>query len=832
WPKAIVDMMDQCGVRTKAYRRLQELEREFKCDDITLTFTQEGKPLHGILDRAIKGRIREVETNPTKLEAVDNEIKGLLDMDFAEPARPRKNFELAHYLPVQAVFKTNPEAASGLKTRLVKDASARQSNLAGLNDVLHQGPNLLPDIVKVIFNFKKYKFALTADIEGAFQQFKIADDDRTFLRFKWPLGISSNPQAKIQEFWANRLDFGLGRMPLKKWSSNSQHLGNFIKKHSPVTDPVVSYDQVSAKFIGIPWNQTTDRLSVPKEKALKILVAGEPTKRKLLKGLASVFDPLGIIAPLTINAKILLQETWKLKLGWETPLSGQDATKYEAIIGQLQNADLLSIPRQMIRSAVKERTLHIFCDASLRAYGCVAYLREQAPGDNPVTSFIMSKARVAPVKQMTIHRLELLTALIGARMSKSIVSFIGTAAIHTHFYTDNSSVIGWIRSKPGKFIPFVANRAATKELWFSGPSWLKLPDEELHSKMKAENAALSPKENVMEDESYFKGGLGNQGEKPKKSSALFQYNPKIDKDGVIRCSTRLINSNDLSSDQKEPIILPDRNLSRLVLKDIHECKCFHFGGVNAILHRLRQNFLMIHARRQARDTIRECATCKILNAEAAQLPIANLPHFRIERSAPFGYTGCDFCGPIRYKKDSGEAGKGYILLFTCCVTRGINIQITTDLSTAEVLGALQKFVNRYPYVKQIISDIGTSFVRAAKELKTLYEHIRDPEIRRWLADSFVEWRFNPPSSPWFGRFFERQAQTIKRPLRKVLGTNVPHFRDLEVILSGIEAMVNQRPITTVDSGTDESEALSPADLMFGYKTTAIRSLKQRGKPTK
>ncbi|XP_018496105.1 uncharacterized protein LOC108864598, partial [Galendromus occidentalis] len=62
WPKAIVDMMDQCGVRTKAYRRLQELEREFKCDDITLTFTQEGKPLHGILDRAIKGRIREVET--------------------------------------------------------------------------------------------------------------------------------------------------------------------------------------------------------------------------------------------------------------------------------------------------------------------------------------------------------------------------------------------------------------------------------------------------------------------------------------------------------------------------------------------------------------------------------------------------------------------------------------------------------------------------------------------------------------------------------------------------------------------------------------------------
>ncbi|XP_018497030.1 uncharacterized protein LOC108864963 [Galendromus occidentalis] len=76
-------------------------------------------------------------------------------------------------------------------------------------------------------------------------------------------------------------------------------------------------------------------------------------------------------------------------------------------------------------------------------------------------------------------------------------------------------------------------------------------------------------------------------------------------------------------------------------------------------------------------------------------------------------------------------------------------------------------------------------------------------------------------APNFGAFYERQVQTIKRPLRKILGSAVPHFRDLEIILSGIEAMVNSRPITTVASGADDIEALSPADLLFGYKGRTV-----------
>ncbi|XP_003737427.1 uncharacterized protein LOC100898400 [Galendromus occidentalis] len=197
--------------------------------------------------------------------------------------------------------------------------------------------------------------------------------------------------------------------------------------------------------------------------------------------------------------------------------------------------------------------------------------------------------------------------------------------------------------------------------------------------------------------------------------------------------------------------------------------------------------------------------------------MAPLPAFRLETAPPFYHTGCDFAGPIKYKNDSGEKAKSYILLFVCAVTRAVHLELTTDMSTSEVLGALQKFVNRYPSVTTITSDNGLSFQRTAKELKLLYDHIINGEIKKWLADKFIRWNFITPNSPSHGGFYERLVQSVKRPLRKVLGTSVPHFRDLEVILSNIELMINKRPITAVASGLDSTEALSPMDLLHGYR---------------
>ncbi|XP_028966449.1 uncharacterized protein LOC114828034 [Galendromus occidentalis] len=109
--------------------------------------------------------LKKLKDDPVKLRAVDEEIRAYIDAGFAEKAEPREDGQLAHYLPIQAVFKHNPDTPSGLKTRVVKDASARRSIEAGLNDVLHQGPNLLPNLIKVIMKLRR-RIAHSCDSSG------------------------------------------------------------------------------------------------------------------------------------------------------------------------------------------------------------------------------------------------------------------------------------------------------------------------------------------------------------------------------------------------------------------------------------------------------------------------------------------------------------------------------------------------------------------------------------------------------------------------------------------------------------------------------------------
>ncbi|XP_003740219.1 uncharacterized protein LOC100897820 [Galendromus occidentalis] len=541
------------------------------------------------------------------------------------------------------------------------------------------------------------------------------------------------------------------------------------------------------------------------------------------------------------------------------------------------------------------RELFMFSDASSRAYGIVAYIREQQGAAPPSVAFILSKSKIAPVKAFTIHRLELLGALLAARMTKKILGWLDFKIDAVNIFCDNSAVLGWVASNPERWKPFVANRIrkihqlagqarwhyvrseenpadilsrgadiskrSIAELWFNGPQWLRQKNSVLQAKLKSDRTShihgdqtqleherkkyiatfhvalpadqanakriffedsfscwlkairfwafmlrlkakaqsakmrvqmgnkctarpktvlnlIDPEEMItarlelikLIQKSYFTEGILSACRNIKPESILYQYSPSIDDNGLIRCKSRLECSSQLSDSQKSPIIpRPDCNLSFLMIRYIHEKKCFHFGGVSSILNILREEFLVIHARKLARRVISACATCNIFRCQAASLPTAPLPTFRVDTAPPFFYAGCDFAGPIKYKKDSGEKGKSYILLFTCAITRAFNLHLTENMSTVEVLGALQK------------------------------------------------WEFITPKAPWFGGFYERQVQSVKRPLRKALGTAVPHFRDLEVILSNIEAMINRRPLTAVAAETDNAEALCPADLLYGYK---------------
>ncbi|XP_003739346.1 uncharacterized protein LOC100903639 [Galendromus occidentalis] len=328
--------------------------------------------------------LKSAKKDPSLLKAVDKEIRKYIDSGFAEQADPREPGERAHYLPILAVAKKSLSEASERKIRIVKDCGCRSKEEAALNDVLEKGPNLLPDILSVLNNFRKSPIVIVADVQQALMQTLINEDHRKFLRFFWPLGISEDPEAPIREYWATVLDFGLscspflhcqvlrhhldwsiekfpgkadilrgirdtffmddfcagassikeakettgliidvfssGHFPLDKWAANNKLVADYISRIVG-PDRSVSASNTRGKFMGISWNQVSDFLFIDVDPVVAFLESGPITKRQLLKGLSQVFDPLGLIAPIAIALKMILQTIWSRKIDWDSTLT-------------------------------------------------------------------------------------------------------------------------------------------------------------------------------------------------------------------------------------------------------------------------------------------------------------------------------------------------------------------------------------------------------------------------------------------------------------------------------------------------------------------------------
>ena len=170
------------------------------------------------------------------------------------------------------------------------------------------------------------------------------------------------------------------------------------------------------------------------------------TKRSILKTLASFYDPLGFHAPVIVRAKCLLQDIWKEGYDWDDPLPNSYVQLWSEIATDLTHASTTKLPRYMdITNSSGSTELHIFCDASQKAYGACAYLR-QTNGDEQSSHLIMCKTRVAPVKEHTITRLELMATLLGIRLVRFIRTQLPLQFNRVCVWTDSTCVLGWINA--------------------------------------------------------------------------------------------------------------------------------------------------------------------------------------------------------------------------------------------------------------------------------------------------------------------------------------------------------------------------------------------------
>ncbi|XP_058817132.1 uncharacterized protein LOC131680434 [Topomyia yanbarensis] len=205
--------------------------------------------------------------------------------------------------------------------------------------------------------------------------------------------------------------------PLRKWAANDMSALAGIPEQD--LEPLIQVgDQKVIKKLGVAWNPNKDVfqfISVnATSKALKVL-----TKRQMVSKILRLYDPLGLVQPVIVTAKLFMQELWTYNISWDDEVPDYVSNawmKYEASHAELKH---IEVPRMTIPSQTIVLDLHGFSDASEKAYGCAIYLHSFDLRGNESTKLLYAKARVTPLKKFILPRLELLAAHRGVTYFKS-----------------------------------------------------------------------------------------------------------------------------------------------------------------------------------------------------------------------------------------------------------------------------------------------------------------------------------------------------------------------------------------------------------------------------
>ena len=200
----------------------------------------------------------------------------------------------------------------------------------------------------------------------------------------------------------------------------------------------------------------------------------EWTKRLILRASASIFDPLGLISPFTVQAKVLLQKVWSLKIGWDDPLPDAILKKWMEWLRDVFEISLFKIPRWTGLTSKSKLQLHIFCDASEEGF-CVAVYSRVKNAKEIQTTLLASKSRVSPLKTESISRLELIACVLSVRMWSVIRETYPTTPENTFFWTDSEVCLHWINTPAKSFKAFVAHRIGEIQSATEPMQWRHVP---------------------------------------------------------------------------------------------------------------------------------------------------------------------------------------------------------------------------------------------------------------------------------------------------------------------------------------------------------------------
>ncbi|XP_049301282.1 uncharacterized protein LOC125774951 [Anopheles funestus] len=302
-----------------------------------------------------------------------------------------------------------------------------------------------------------------------------------------------------------------GGFYLTKWNCNRAEVLNNVPAEEKATSKVKRFEvpEEPVKTLGIAWLTESDQLYIDST----IGMSNENwTRRTIYSLVARIYDPLGLVAPVTAWAKINMQILWLATGGWDEEIPAELQERWCVFRSQLALLKDVKFSRHAVVANPVGLQLHCFSDASEAAYGACVYIRSIENDGSVRVELLAAKSRPAPLKRITLARLELCGALMAARLQKVVRQAIRHQAVETFMWTDATIVLHWIRAPSYSWATYVANRvseiqdlthgykwmhvkgidnpadivsrgALPKELlsstlWFHGPSWLQHPEDE------------------------------------------------------------------------------------------------------------------------------------------------------------------------------------------------------------------------------------------------------------------------------------------------------------------------------------------------------------------
>ena len=253
--------------------------------------------------------------------------------------------------------------------------------------------------------------------------------------------VNSIQQAKRL---TNELDEEL--LKVKGWLSNQSLENNIVGLEKPKMKVLRGATQ--EKILGTIWDHAKDMLPFNVDPPNDITL----TQRIVLSQISCIFDPVRFAAAFLVRAKIGMQHLWQRGLDWHQELPPAAREEWSRFYQEMGDLNHVTFKRSLTpQDATALPILCIFSDASNEAFGACAYFTWRTESNEYVTRFIAAKSRVAPLKPLTIPRLELQAAVLATRLSQSIEEESRMQFEKVVFFSNSNIVLSWIRSQAREF---------------------------------------------------------------------------------------------------------------------------------------------------------------------------------------------------------------------------------------------------------------------------------------------------------------------------------------------------------------------------------------------